>query len=197
MTPWFWTFGLQNTERINFYYCACMLSRFSCVQLFATKWTIACHVSLSMGFSRQEYWSGLPCPPPGDFSWPRDRTRISYVYPPWRACSLPLVPPGKPSIILSHSFCGNLPWKLLQTNTEGFSFIFSSVLGWGKTEVDPRTEIKVIPILRRKRHCDRERAVGEVRWELGEWRIRKAWAPGRKLCSVVSDFAEKTSRIKA
>ena len=43
-----------------------MLSYFSCVQLFATQRTIACQAPLSMRFSRQEYWSGLPCPPPGD-----------------------------------------------------------------------------------------------------------------------------------
>ena len=36
------------------------------VRLFATLWTVAHQVPLSMGFSRQEYWSGLPCPPPGD-----------------------------------------------------------------------------------------------------------------------------------
>ena len=34
--------------------------------LFPTLWIVACQASLSMGFSRQEYWSGLPCPPPGD-----------------------------------------------------------------------------------------------------------------------------------
>ena len=38
--------------------CACVLSCFSCVWLFATLWTIACPVPLSMGFFRQEYWSG-------------------------------------------------------------------------------------------------------------------------------------------
>ena len=43
-----------------------MLSRFSRVQLFVTPWTVACQAPLSMGFPRQEYWSGLPCPPPGD-----------------------------------------------------------------------------------------------------------------------------------
>ena len=47
-----------------------MLSCFSHVQLFATLWTIALQASLSMGFSRQEYWSRLPCPPPGDLSDP-------------------------------------------------------------------------------------------------------------------------------
>ena len=49
---------------------ACMLSHFSHVQLFATLWTIACQALLSMGFSRQEYWSGLPCLPPGDLPDP-------------------------------------------------------------------------------------------------------------------------------
>ena len=45
---------------------ACILSRFSCVRLFATLWTVANQASLSREFSRQEYWSGLPCSPPGD-----------------------------------------------------------------------------------------------------------------------------------
>ena len=49
---------------------ACMLSRFSDVQLCATLWIAACQSPLTMGFSRQEYWSGLPCPPPGDLSDP-------------------------------------------------------------------------------------------------------------------------------
>ena len=44
--------------------CACMLSCLSRVQLFATLWTVALQAPLSMGFSRQEYWRGLPCPPP-------------------------------------------------------------------------------------------------------------------------------------
>ena len=40
-----------------------MLNCFIHVQLFATLWSIACQAPLSVGFSRQEYWSGLPCPP--------------------------------------------------------------------------------------------------------------------------------------
>ena len=44
----------------------CLISHFSHVQLFATLWTVAHWAPLSMGFFRQEYWSGLPCPPPGD-----------------------------------------------------------------------------------------------------------------------------------
>ena len=43
-----------------------VLSRFSRVCLFETPWAVSHQAPLSMGFSRQEYWSGLPCPPPGD-----------------------------------------------------------------------------------------------------------------------------------
>ena len=42
-----------------------MLSHISRAQLFATLWTVTHQAPLSMGFSRQEYWSELPCPPPG------------------------------------------------------------------------------------------------------------------------------------
>ena len=47
-----------------------MLSRFSHFQLFATLWTIASQAPLSIGFSRQEYWSGLPCTAPRDLPNP-------------------------------------------------------------------------------------------------------------------------------
>ena len=43
----------------------CVISHFSCVRLSVTPWTVAHQAPLSMGFSRQGYWSGLPCPPPG------------------------------------------------------------------------------------------------------------------------------------
>ena len=62
--------------------CACVLSHFSCAWLFAILWTVALQAPLSMGFSRQEYWSGLPCPPLGEFSQPGDRTLISYISSP-------------------------------------------------------------------------------------------------------------------
>ena len=45
--------------------CACMLSHFNSVQLFATLWTVACQAPLYMGFFWQEYWTGLPFPSPG------------------------------------------------------------------------------------------------------------------------------------
>ena len=52
------------------YSAAVLLSSFSRVQLCATLWTVVYQAPLSMGFSRQEYWSGLPCPPPGDLPDP-------------------------------------------------------------------------------------------------------------------------------
>ena len=43
-----------------------MLTHFSHVQLYVTLWAVTHQALLSMGFSKQEYWCGLPCPPPGD-----------------------------------------------------------------------------------------------------------------------------------
>ena len=50
--------------------CACVLSHFSHVGFFVIAWTVALQAPLALGFSRQEYWSGLPCPPPGDLPDP-------------------------------------------------------------------------------------------------------------------------------
>ena len=74
---------------------ACMLSHFNRVQLFATPWTVACQALLSIGFSRQEYWSGLPCPPPGDLP-DSGLEPASLMSLHWQVGSLPLAPPGKP-----------------------------------------------------------------------------------------------------
>ena len=55
----------------SYWISACVhLSHFSLVRLCMTLWTVAHQTPLSMGFSRQEYWSGLPCPPPGFLSDP-------------------------------------------------------------------------------------------------------------------------------
>ena len=69
-----------------------MLYRFSCVQLYATLWTITCQVPLSIGFSRQEYWSGLPYSSPVDRPNPRIEPRSSTL----QALSLLTELPGKP-----------------------------------------------------------------------------------------------------
>ena len=67
----------------------------SCVQIFAIPWTVACHAPLSIGFPRQEYWSGLPfllqviLP-----TWGLNPHLLHLLH--WQADSLPLVSPGKP-----------------------------------------------------------------------------------------------------
>ena len=74
---------------------ACVLSHFSCVRLFATPWTVAHQAPLSMGFSRQEYRSGLPYPPPRDHPTEGSNPHLLCLLR-WQAGSSSLGPPGKP-----------------------------------------------------------------------------------------------------
>ena len=74
-----------------------MLSLFSCIQLFATPWTLACQAPLSMGFPRQEYWSMLPFPPPGDLPDPGTEP----LSPALAGRLFIPEPPGKPQIYYS------------------------------------------------------------------------------------------------
>ena len=67
----------------------------SCVHLFETTWTVAYQALLSMGFSRQEYWSGLPFPSPEDLPDPGIEPR----FPTLQEDALPSEPPGKPKLI--------------------------------------------------------------------------------------------------
>ena len=62
------------------------------VQLFATPWTVAYQAPPSMGFSRQDYWSGMPFPPPGDLP----NSGIEPKFPSLQADSLPSETLGKP-----------------------------------------------------------------------------------------------------
>src|SRR5574340_945194 len=90
-----------------------MLSHFSHVQLCVTLWTIACQAPLSTGFSRQEYWSGLPFLSPGDLPNPG----IEPGSPELQADSLPSEPPGKPKISPNY-----LPKNSFQINQQmGFT----------------------------------------------------------------------------
>ena len=76
----------------SFITCAQLLCR---VRLFVTPQTVACQAPLSMGFSRQEYWSGLPFPSPGDLLDPG----IEPWSPVLQADSLPFEPLEKPPFI--------------------------------------------------------------------------------------------------
>ena len=62
--------GIFQARVLEWGAIAFSLSHFSCVQLFVTPWTVALQAPLPMGFSRQEYWSGLPFPSPGDLPDP-------------------------------------------------------------------------------------------------------------------------------
>ena len=84
--------------------CVCVFELLSRVRFLATPWTIARQAPLSMGFSRQEYWSGLPFPSPGDLP----NLEIEPGSPALQADSLPSEPQGKPqntllSLLLSRS----------------------------------------------------------------------------------------------
>ena len=89
-----------------FKWCSCARAKLlqSCLTL-CDPWTVALQASRSMGFSRQEYWIGLPCPPPGDLPDLGSNLLFSLFFFPnlrllhllhWQAGSLLLVPPGKP-----------------------------------------------------------------------------------------------------
>ena len=96
---------LSNWTELNFHTCwtqaylvyaFCVLSlSLSYVQLFATPWTVVHHVPLSMGFSRQEFWSGLPFLPPGDLPNPE----IELVSPALAGRFFATETPGKPSTL--------------------------------------------------------------------------------------------------
>ena len=72
-------------------HCVCAVWLLSRVRLFVTPWTAARQAPLSMGFSRQEYWSGLPFPSPGDLPDPGIKPRS----PALEADALTSEPPGK------------------------------------------------------------------------------------------------------
>ena len=72
------------------------LNHFSRVRLFATPWTVARQLLYPWGLSRQEYWSGLPSPPPGGLPNPGIKPRSLAL----QAYSVLSEPPGKPSIYI-------------------------------------------------------------------------------------------------
>ena len=71
-----------------------MVKLLSRVRLFMTPWTVACQAPWSMGFPRQEYWSGLPFPPPGDLPNPGIKLGLSQWSPALTGGFLTTVPSG-------------------------------------------------------------------------------------------------------
>ena len=115
----------------------CMFSHFSCVWLFVTLWTVAHQVPVSMGFSRQECWSGLPCPSPEDLTPPRDQAHVSCF-----SCIVvgffTTEPPGKPICVYmyththTHTQWNIIVWyKIIHIRKSSY-FVFYNMDGpWG------------------------------------------------------------------
>ena len=85
----------RGSTEMSIKYCVCILSL---VQLFATPWTVAHKAPLSMGFPRQEYWSGLSFPPLGDLPNPGIEP-TSPVSPALAGGFFTIKPPGKPKAL--------------------------------------------------------------------------------------------------
>ena len=106
----------------------------SCVRLFVTPWTVACQAPLSMGFSRQEYWSGLPFPSPGDLPNPG----IEPGSPALQAGALSSEPPGNPNRNLKdHKIEETVVYQDIRGRTED---------GWGIGQGDHFLPHKFIKI---------------------------------------------------
>ena len=91
-------YSTASQNLLKFMFTECLVVVWSLVAKLCPNltnpWTVACQVPLFMEFSRQEYWSGLPCPSPGDLPDPGIKPRS----PALQADSLPSDPPGKPSL---------------------------------------------------------------------------------------------------
>ena len=101
---------------------ACVSSHFSRVLLFETPCTVALQAPLSMGFSRQEYWSGLPCLSPEDLPNPGFKLGFSAL----QVDSLPAEPQGKPKLLIKSG-------KLLTLISKYYFWSFTSLLGLCKS----------------------------------------------------------------
>ena len=103
----------QPASQLYMYMCMCQ--SFSHIQLFAVPRTVNCQAPLSIEISRQEYWSGLPFPSPGDLPNPG----IEPGSPTLQADTIPSEPPGKPRTLpviiiqlLSHVQLFVTPWTV-------------------------------------------------------------------------------------
>ena len=83
-------------------YYLCAVLACSVIQLFSTPWTVARQAPLSLEFFRQEYWSGLPFPIPGDLTDPGLKS-VFLASPVLASGSFTTEPPGKPIESISHS----------------------------------------------------------------------------------------------
>ena len=149
----------------------------SSVQLFGTPWTVAYQAPPSMGFSRQEYWSGLPFPSPGDLPNPgiEPKSEIEPGSPALQADALTSEPPGKPnldSILKSRDI--TLPTKICLVKAMVFPLVMYGCESW---------TIK---------KAERRRIVA---FELWYWRrlLRVPWTTRRSNQSILKEISPEYS----
>ena len=133
----------------------CVLIHFGCVQLSAILWTVACKAHLSIGFSRQEYWSGLPRPPPSsvqfshlvvsDSLWPHwlQHTRLPCLSPTPRDCSNSCPSRWWCHLTISSSA---IPFSCLQSSPASGSFPMSQFFASGGWSIGVSASGSVIPM---------------------------------------------------
>ena len=122
-----WVFSLFKSSMVHCNSWGCKESdmdeqlKNSRVRLFATPWTVAYQAPPSMGFFRQEYWSGLPFPSPGDLPYPG----IKPGYPAFQADALTSEPPGKPKNNNSRLYLalGNPGYDIKKINIQNMFFV--------------------------------------------------------------------------
>ena len=124
--------GLLHYRQILYHlsYKEALRAELSCVQLFATPWTVARQAPLSMEFSREEYWSGLRCPPPGDLLDPGMEPRSPAV----QADSLPSEPPGKPLLRLKMPKFTNFLLEISIRQGQSLSFLITLCKNFSKSK---------------------------------------------------------------
>ena len=114
----------------------------SCIQLFAAPWTVALLAPLSLKFSRQEHWSGVPFPIPRDL--PSQGSNPSLLH--WQMDSLPLVPSGSP-ILKEYKLNTDREVKILSLITgvrwTGKPGVLQSMGSQSQTQLSDRTELSV------------------------------------------------------
>ena len=155
-----------------------MLSHFSRVWFFVTPWTVTFQAPLSMGFTRQEYWSGLPCPPPGDLP----NAGIEPV-------SLTLPP------LASRFFTTSTTWEAQFSEYYLFKHVSSKAVTLSVFDRDMQS------ILAFSKTLLRYVAEPEVRWCRGPWRQHGSSLPERirvdnkeTVCLCHTDYGPWLSR---
>ena len=112
--------------------CTRILSRFSHVPFFVTLWTVACQTSLFKEFPSQEYWSGLPCPSPGDLADTGIKPRS--LMSPTMAGSFSTTSDHLVSLTLRASFSKRLPSLLMSAISPGVSRLPTLITSWLKMQ---------------------------------------------------------------